>query len=106
MVKKRWRNLPLKEGGAKKGDKIMTKETKEVKVTPQPRLTLKQDLANVFHKHRAQDIENTEDFILAEYLISCLQAFEVALRRRDDFNRGRAVQAKVESNKVKNQEPA
>lgn len=40
--------------------------------------TLERELASVLNKHCAENGSNTPDFILAEYLIACLKAFNVA----------------------------
>ena len=34
------------------------------------------DLAKVINKHSRENRSNTSDFMLAEYLVSCLEAFE------------------------------
>ena len=39
---------------------------------------LERDLAQVLNKHSAENESNTPDFILAEYLMGCLKAFNTA----------------------------
>ena len=39
---------------------------------------LERELAQVLNKHSAENASNTPDFILAEYLMGCLEAFNVA----------------------------
>jgi hypothetical protein len=45
--------------------------------TPEPR-TLAQDLAEALDRHSAESASGTPDFVLAEYLIDCLAAFDRA----------------------------
>lgn len=42
--------------------------------------SLERELASVLNKHSAENGSNTPDFILAEYLISCLKAYNVATK--------------------------
>ncbi len=44
---------------------------------------LEKDIKALLNKHSREDDSNTPDFILAEYLIACLCAFEVASNRRE-----------------------
>lgn len=44
--------------------------------------TLTQDLAAVINSHSRENASNTPDFILADYLVACLIAFEAASNHR------------------------
>lgn len=48
-------------------------------------MSLREELAMVLNKHSRENFSNTPDFILAEYLISCLSAFETATRERENW---------------------
>lgn len=50
--------------------------------------TLKEDLQDVINRHSLENHSNTPDFILAEYLLNCLQAYRVAIRDRKDWHGG------------------
>jgi hypothetical protein len=47
--------------------------------------TLRRDLAEVLNRHSREAGSNTPDFILARYLIGCLEAFERAVNARDGW---------------------
>ena len=42
----------------------------------------KQELKDVINRHSMENGSNTPDFILAEYLLACLEAFDKATRER------------------------
>lgn len=44
-------------------------------------------LENMINKHCAEAGSDTPDFVLAEYLMDCLQAFDKAVRARDHHSR-------------------
>jgi hypothetical protein len=46
---------------------------------------LKSDIEGILNKHCAENESNTADFILAEYLITCLGAFNKATLARDKW---------------------
>jgi hypothetical protein len=46
---------------------------------------LAHDLAAMLNKHSAENASNTPDFILAEYLLGCLAAFNVATQQRETW---------------------
>ena len=46
---------------------------------------LERDIRNAINKHSAENGSNTPDFILAEYLGSCLIAFNEASRAREKW---------------------
>ena len=41
------------------------------------------DLANIINFHSRENGSDTPDFILAEYLVGCLKAYDAAVRARD-----------------------
>jgi hypothetical protein len=45
-------------------------------------LTLNVELAELLNRHSRENNSNTPDFILANYLMKCLEAFEVAVNKR------------------------
>lgn len=47
-----------------------------------PESPLERELAALLNKYSAENESNTPDFILARYMMSCLDAFEVALNGR------------------------
>lgn len=44
------------------------------------------DLAAVINRYSRENGSNTPDFILADYLTGCLNAFDAATRARTDYN--------------------
>lgn len=49
---------------------------------PVPENVLQTELVHLLNKHSAENESSTPDFILAEYLIQCLAAFNYAVRYR------------------------
>ncbi len=47
--------------------------------------SLQNDIKAVINRHSREEDSNTPDFILAEYLVACLGAFEVASNRREGW---------------------
>ncbi len=47
--------------------------------------TFRKDLCNLINFHSQENSSDTPDFILAEYLIGCLDAFDRATRDRTKF---------------------
>jgi len=45
--------------------------------------TFPHELMQLINKHSIENGSNTPDFILAEYLKQCLEAFDMCVRRRD-----------------------
>lgn len=43
------------------------------------------DIQDVINRHSAENISNTPDFILAQYLDQCLNAFDVAVQQRETW---------------------
>ena len=50
--------------------------------------SLEKDLEEVLFKHKVGAESNTKDFILAEYLLACLDAFNRATSERAAWIRG------------------
>lgn len=48
-------------------------------------MTLEQELTRVLNRHSAETASNTPDFILAQYLLSCLAAFNAAVQQRETW---------------------
>ncbi len=48
-------------------------------------MTLEEELRSLLNRHCAENRSNTPDFILAEYMLSCLHAFEKATVDRDSW---------------------
>lgn len=46
---------------------------------------LRQELAEVLNRHNREQCSNTPDFVLAQYLMDCLSAFDYATRARDQW---------------------
>lgn len=44
---------------------------------------LRKDLAALLNRYRRENYSNTPDFVLASYLVECLQAFERANMQRE-----------------------
>jgi hypothetical protein len=51
---------------------------------PEPK-TLRDRIAQAINATSSENGSNTPDFILAEYLINCLNAFDVAVNRRAEW---------------------
>jgi hypothetical protein len=49
------------------------------------RPTFEQELEKLINKYSLEKGSNTPDFILATYLVDCLDLFNRATRRRDNF---------------------
>lgn len=47
--------------------------------------TFPHELCQLINKHSIEAGSNTPDFILAEYLKQCLEAFDMCVRRRDEW---------------------
>ena len=50
--------------------------------------TFEEEITDLINKYSVENKSNTPDFILAEYLLGCLRAYELAVNRRDDWERG------------------
>lgn len=71
----------LTEEAAKPG----TVQTPTEEEPPPAPSTLPRDLEALLNMHSAENGSNTPDFILAEYLMDCLHAFETASRHREQW---------------------
>lgn len=49
--------------------------------------SLRQQIEEALNNCSAENMSNTPDFILAQYLINCLDSFDIAVRSRDDWYR-------------------
>ena len=50
-----------------------------------PEITLEQELADLLNRHSVENESNTPDFILAEFLTDCLDAWGKAQRARQKW---------------------
>ena len=48
--------------------------------------TLEEELTEVLNRHCAENPSNTPDYILAGYLMACLDAFNVAVQMRETWH--------------------
>jgi len=48
-------------------------------------MTFSEELKSVINRHSRENNSNTPDFILAQYLESCLLAFEIATQQRETW---------------------
>ncbi len=46
---------------------------------------MEQDIIDLLNRHSAENASNTPDFVLAQYLLTCLGAFNAACRQRDEW---------------------
>lgn len=53
---------------------------------PTKQIKLREDIEQAINKHSIENGSNTPDFILAEYLIDCLRAFDETIAYRTDSN--------------------
>ena len=47
--------------------------------------SLRSDIETAINMHSRENDSNTPDFILAEYMLDCLNAFEKCSRRREEW---------------------
>lgn len=55
-------------------------ELREQENAPEPENELQTDLAKLLNRHGAENGSGTPDFVLADYLIQCLKAFDYSVR--------------------------
>ena len=55
---------------------------KQIESKPESRASLFRDLRDLLNRHSVEGESNTPDFILADYMLGCLQIYENTLRRR------------------------
>jgi hypothetical protein len=48
-------------------------------------VTFERELAQLLNRHSRENPSNTPDYILAQYLIGCLEAFERAVQQRETW---------------------
>lgn len=48
--------------------------------------TFKSELTTLINKHSLENITNTPDYILADYLLNCLEAFYDAIHARNQWH--------------------
>lgn len=48
-------------------------------------VAMRAELAELLNRYSQENASNTPDFILAEYLLDCLNAFDRAIRRREEW---------------------
>ena len=58
--------------------------------------TFRAELIDLINRHSKESRSDTPDFILAEYLIECLNAYDKASRRRLAFCKGGVLEARAE----------
>jgi hypothetical protein len=49
-------------------------------------LTLRKEIETAINRHSAENGSNTPDYILAQYLITCLTAYDHAVNERDRWH--------------------
>ena len=52
-------------------------------------MMFEQELTALLNRYAVENESDTPDFILAEYLCSCLRAWNAAVKQRDHFKRGK-----------------
>jgi hypothetical protein len=65
--------------------------------------TFRQDLEELINKHSMENGSNTPDFMLAEYLMDCLRAFDKVMKRRDLWYGKKLVREFVDKDKDEQQ---
>ena len=50
-----------------------------------PQLTFEKELESILNRYSKENESSTPDFILAKYLIACLEAYNTALKKRDKW---------------------
>lgn len=55
--------------------------------------TLQEDLRDIINKHGAENVSNTQDLVLAAFLISCLEAFDNAVNVREALSDPAAIKS-------------
>lgn len=48
-------------------------------------MTLNEELTDILNRFSCENASNTPDFCLAEYLLNCLEAFNVAVSQRETW---------------------
>lgn len=66
-------------------DLFVRKDVGEMSDNPEEPPTLVEELRALLNRHSAENESDTPDFILAEFLLGCLNAYDTAIRRRSDW---------------------
>lgn len=69
-------------------DQAPVDATPEKPEEPEARLTFKQELVILINKHSMENGSDTNDFILAAFLMDCLTAFNLSVKARDRQKKG------------------
>lgn len=48
-------------------------------------MCLEKELSSLLNKYSAESDSNTPDFILAQFMLGCLQSFNTAIQQRETF---------------------
>ena len=65
-------------------------------------MALQDDLTKLINKRSRESDSDTPDYILGEYLLRCLEAFEMASNQRDNFYKHPHNMFEVRSNGKRN----
>ncbi len=57
------------------------------------RMTFERELSALINKHSMENKSDTPDFILTDYLMGCLDNYELATKRRQDWHRPEKAEA-------------
>ena len=49
-------------------------------------MSLKDEISSVLNSNSAENVSNTPDWILGNYLMSCLNAFDAAVQQRETWH--------------------
>jgi hypothetical protein len=76
-------------GEVKKGLAEIERLEAIIEVTSGEPVTLQAELASVINRHSLENDSNTQDFLLAAYLVSCLEALTLVVNSRDELRHRR-----------------
>lgn len=48
-------------------------------------MTFRKEIESLINRHSMENGSDTPDFILADYLVACLTAFDAAVKRREEL---------------------
>lgn len=65
--------------------KVEVSEEERQQETLKAREGFRKEIDNLLNRHCRENGSDTPDFILAEYLVDCLEVFDKATRRRTDW---------------------
>jgi len=69
--------------------RVWADSMEEARTRPSPASSLEGDIRTAINRHSVESGSSTPDFILAEYLLACLHAFDAAINMRESWH-GRA----------------